>query len=132
MFHAENLTHTGVYDTAGVRNLKGVKWAFQTGGPVLTSPAIAGSAAYIGSDDRRVYAVDLATGKQLWMFATGGPVRSSPAMVEGTVYFGRYSGLFYALDAGTGLTPTSARGRSSSRSSQVDASIPDLERTAPR
>ncbi|MGO9232498.1 MAG: PQQ-binding-like beta-propeller repeat protein [Bryobacteraceae bacterium] len=101
MFRA-NLAHTGVYDTAGLRNLKGVKWAFQTGGPVLTSPAIAGSAAYIGSDDRRLYAVDLATGKQFWMFETGGPVRSSPAVVDGTVYFGSYDGLFYALDAGTG------------------------------
>ncbi len=97
-----NVAHTGVYDTSGPRNLKGVKWAFQTGGPILTSPAIADSAAYIGSDDRRLYAVDLATGKQLWMFETGGPVRSSPAVVDGTVYFGSYDGFFYALDAGTG------------------------------
>jgi outer membrane protein assembly factor BamB len=97
-----NAARTGVYDTSGPRQLKGVKWVFQTGGPVLSSPAIVGSAAYIGSDDHRLYAVDLATGKQLWRFETGGPVRSSPAVVAGTVYFGSYDGLFYAVDASTG------------------------------
>ena len=97
-----NLAHTGIYDTNGTRQLKGVKWAFQTAGPVLTSPAIVDSAAYIGSDDHFLYAVDLATGKQLWKFETGGPVRSSPAVVDGVAYFGSYDGLFYAVDAGSG------------------------------
>ena len=101
MFRA-NLAHTGVYDSSGPRQLKGVKWTFQTGGPVLTSPAIVDSVAYIGSDDHRLYAVSLATGKQLWMFETGGPVRSSPAVVAGAAYFGSYDGFFYAVDTATG------------------------------
>ncbi len=97
-----NLGHTGVYETQGVQKLKGVKWALQTGGPVLTSPAIAGAVVYIGSDDRHLYAVEKATGKQLWKFETAGPVRSSPAVVDGKVYFGSYDGFFYAVDAAAG------------------------------
>lgn len=93
---------TGIYDSSGPWELKGVKWTFHTGGPVLTSPAIADSVAYFGSDDHSVYAVDLTNGKQLWKFDTGGPVRSSPAVVAGTAYFGSYDGIFYAVDTATG------------------------------
>lgn len=101
MFRGD-LAHTGIYDTTGPRQLKGVKWSLHTGAAMLSSPAIAGSTVYIGSDDNRLYAADLASGKQLWMFQTGGPVRSSPAVVEGAVYFGSYDGFFYAVDASTG------------------------------
>jgi len=97
-----NLAHTGVYESDGPRQLKGLKWAFKTGGWILSSPAIAAGTVYIGSDDKNLYAVDAATGKEKWKFATGGMVRSSPAVVEGTVYFGSYDGIFYALDAATG------------------------------
>ena len=97
-----NAAHTGVYESDGPRQLKGVKWAFKTGGWILSSPAIADGTVYIGSDDKNLYAVDAATGKEKWKFATGGIVRSSPAVVEGAVYFGSYDGAFYALDAASG------------------------------
>jgi outer membrane protein assembly factor BamB len=97
-----NLAHTGVYESEGPRQLKGVKWAFKTGGWILSSPAIADGVVYIGSDDKNLYAVDAATGKEKWKFATGGIVRSSPAVVDGTVYFGSYDGVFYAVDAAGG------------------------------
>lgn len=97
-----NLAHTGVYESAGPQQLKGVKWAFKTEGWVLSSPAVSGGVVYIGSDDKNLYALDAATGKGKWKFSTGGIVRSSPAVVAGTVYFGSYDGLFYALDAATG------------------------------
>ncbi len=97
-----NLAHTGVYETEGPRQFKGIKWAFRTGGAVVSSPALADSVAYFGSDDKNLYAVDTATGKEKWKFATGGPVRSSPAVVRGTVFFGSYDGAFYALEEATG------------------------------
>jgi len=101
MFRA-NPAHTGIYSSTGPRQLKGVKWTFRTNGPILTSPSIVGTVAYIGSDDGGFYAVDLATGKQLWKFSTTGPVRSSAAVVEGVAYFGSYDGFLYAVDTASG------------------------------
>jgi outer membrane protein assembly factor BamB len=97
-----NPAHTGVYDTEGPRQLKGVKWAFQTGGPVVSSPTVVDGVAYVGSDDKQLHAVDVATGKEKWKFATEGIVRSTPAVVAGLVYFGSYDGVFYAVDAASG------------------------------
>jgi outer membrane protein assembly factor BamB len=97
-----NPAHTGVYDTEGPRQLKGVKWAFQTGGPVVSSPTVIDGVAYVGSDDKLLHAVDVATGKEKWKFATEGIVRSTPAVATGVVYFGSYDGVFYAVDAASG------------------------------
>ncbi len=97
-----NPAHTGVYDSAPPAQLKGVKWIFPTGGPVVSSPTVVAGIAYVGSDDGQLYAVDLATGAQKWKFTTGGPVRATPAVAEGTVYVGSYDGFFYAVDAATG------------------------------
>jgi outer membrane protein assembly factor BamB len=97
-----NPAHTGVYGAAGPRQLQGVKWAFHTGGPVVSSPTVVDGVAYVGSDDMHLYAVDVATGKKKWKFKTGGIVRSTPAVDRGSIYFGSYDGVFYALDAATG------------------------------
>ena len=97
-----NPAHTGVYDSAGPRPLKGVKWAFPTGGAVVGSPTAVDGVAYVGSDDANLYAVDLATGREKWKFKTGSVVRSTPAVAGGLVYFGSYDGVFRALDAATG------------------------------
>ena len=35
-FHGNN-ARTGVYDAAGPKTLKGVKWTFKTGGPIFAS-----------------------------------------------------------------------------------------------
>ncbi len=50
-FHG-NVARTGVYDTPGPTRLGGVKWAFKTGGPIVTSPAIADGVVYIGEPRR--------------------------------------------------------------------------------
>ena len=97
-----NPAHTGVYDAAAPQQLKGVKWAFQTGGPVVSSPTVVAGVAYVGSDDGQLYAVDVTTGRAKWKFGTGGPVRSTPAVAAGIVYAGSYDGFFYAVDAASG------------------------------
>jgi len=81
-----------------------VLWEFVTDGPVLSSPAIgADGTVYIGSVDKKVYALDGATGKRKWEFMTGGRVESSPAIgADGTVYIGSCDKLVYALDGATG------------------------------
>jgi eukaryotic-like serine/threonine-protein kinase len=91
--------HTGIFKADGPKTLKGVKWAFKTGGPVISSPVLADGTLYIGSDDQNLYAIDLVSGAEKWKFATGGPIRSTPAVVDGLVFFASYDGTFYALEA---------------------------------
>jgi outer membrane protein assembly factor BamB len=81
------------------------KWQFRTGGPVHSSPALGTSGSmYVGSSDRKLYALDGATGQKLWEYETGGGVDSSPAVGDdGTVYVGSHDAWVYAVDGATGL-----------------------------
>lgn len=97
-----NLAHTGVYSAVGVQKFNTVKWRFQTGGRVISSPAVVNGMVYVGSTDKNLYALDLESGVLKWKFATESSVTSSPAVSGGLVYFGSYDGVFYALKAATG------------------------------
>ena len=97
-----NLAHTGVYNSAGVPKFSKVKWKFQTGGQVISSPAVANGTAYVASTDGNLYAVDLESGAQKWKLELGVRATSSPAVEKGVIYLGTYSGRFYAVDAATG------------------------------
>jgi outer membrane protein assembly factor BamB len=79
-----------------------LKWSYQTGAGILSSPVIVEGVVYFGSRDYNLYAVDAETGQKKWEFRTGSWVESSPAVVDGVVYFGSNDGKFYALDAATG------------------------------
>jgi outer membrane protein assembly factor BamB len=74
-------------------------WTAATGGPIESSPAIAGGTIYVGSDDGHLYAFNEATGALEWSVATGGAVISSPTVANGVVYFGSSDGKVYAADA---------------------------------
>jgi outer membrane protein assembly factor BamB len=93
---------TGIYDTKGVAKLSGVKWQFQTGGPVWSSPVVANGVVYFGSDDGHLYAVDAQTGQEKWRFKTEDDVRSSPAIANGVAYVVSYDGNLYAVNIQTG------------------------------
>src|SRR5437016_4621134 len=43
-------------------------WKFKTGGPVVSSAAVANGIVYIGSDDKNVYALSLADGTKVWAY----------------------------------------------------------------
>jgi hypothetical protein len=47
------------------------KWTFATRGDVDSSPAIAGGRVYVGSRDKKLYVLDLKTGKKLDEFQAG-------------------------------------------------------------
>ena len=72
-------------------------WSFKTGGQVISSPAVAGNTAFIGSNDGCVYAINAISGKKLWDVRTGGEVGSSPALAGGMLYVGSYDGKVYAI-----------------------------------
>jgi len=93
---------TGTYGAAAVRSIAGVRFAFRTGGPIRSAPAVVGGLLYFGSGDGSFYALDAVSGAQRWRFVTGGAVHSSPAVAWDNVYFASRDGFLYALDAATG------------------------------
>src|SRR5215813_934072 len=100
-FHG-NLAHTGVYETSGPTKLKGVKWTFKTGGPIVSSPVMADGVVYITSLDGHLFAIDQESGKEKWNFKSRLPIASTPAVNGGTVYIVSSVGSLAALDAATG------------------------------
>ncbi|GBC76207.1 Desiccation/radiation resistance protein [bacterium HR07] len=67
-------------------------------GGIVSSPAISTNALYVGSLDRRVYAVNLDGFYRQWRFRAGDSLQSSPAIGEdGTIYIGADDGNLYAL-----------------------------------
>ena len=94
--------HWGTYAEQGPRQFHRIKWKFQTGDRIVSSPVYADATIFFGSDDGNIYAVDAADGHQLWRRRTGGPVASTPVIAGRLLYVGSYDGKFYALDARTG------------------------------
>ena len=72
--------------------------------PFYSSAAVTNDLVVIGGRDKRVYALDRATGKEKWSVVTEGNVDASPVVVGNRVYVGCLSntGEFYALDLATG------------------------------
>lgn len=97
-----------------------VTWAFSTGGPVTSSPALIAEpingvdpGVLIGSHDGRVFLLD-AQGRARWTFSTSDLVWSSPALSAGdargpVVYVGSDDDHLYAIDARTGQQRWKAR-----------------------
>ncbi|MEM4729172.1 MAG: PQQ-binding-like beta-propeller repeat protein [Thermoplasmata archaeon] len=77
-------------------------WAFQTEGPVRSSPVVVGDVVYIGSEDGCLYALNRSTGALLWKARTGGPILSSPAVASGNIYIGSDDGGLHAFNLTTG------------------------------
>ena len=102
---------TKVKVTAGVK-----LWEFETGGPVWSSPAIGpDGTVYVGSWDKKLYAINGKSGVKLWEFETGGGVESSPAIgSDGTVYVGSHDNKLYAIKTeslGLAKSPWPMRGQ---------------------
>ena len=95
-------SHTGEYRTRGVPAFGGLQWRVQTGGPVRSSPVIAGSTIYIGSGDGNLYAINGTTGVVRWRHATGAAVASTPAVTNGLVFINGNDGRFRAVTAADG------------------------------
>ena len=81
-----------------------VLWKFETRAEVWSSPAIGSDGTlYVGSSDKKVYALNGKTGAKNWEFETGDEVLSSPAIgSDGTVYVGSGDKKVYALNGKTG------------------------------
>ena len=58
-------------------------WTFLTRARVESSPLVAGSRVFVGSNDGHFYSLDMGSGKKLWDFTAGAPLSASPAAAEG-------------------------------------------------
>jgi outer membrane protein assembly factor BamB len=72
--------------------------------PFYASAAVTDRYVVASSRDRKIYALDRATGQEKWSFVTEGMVDASPVVVGNRVYVGCLSntGEFYVLDLDTG------------------------------
>ena len=97
-----DLERTGVYPSGGPIRRPKLLWTFKStsvaGRELISSPVVADGVAYVGSQDRHLYAVDVRTGREMWTFKADDWVRS-PAVSRGVVYVGSHDGSLYALRA---------------------------------
>ncbi|MFB3893387.1 MAG: PQQ-binding-like beta-propeller repeat protein [Phycisphaerae bacterium] len=80
-------------------------WAFEVKGGALGSPVVADGKAFIVGADRKVYAVDVKTGKEVWKYADvgDGPMPlGEPVVTDGLVIVSDRSKALHAIDASTG------------------------------
>ncbi|OPZ87249.1 MAG: Serine/threonine-protein kinase AfsK [bacterium ADurb.Bin429] len=69
----------------------------RAGNPVIASPAVSSTIAYLGGTDGILYALDVKTGEKQWEYTLGVPITASPAISGNTVYVSTYDGTVYAL-----------------------------------
>ena len=81
-----------------------VKWVYESSGPLLASPAVAGGLVYLSTEDGLTLALDRETGEVMWRHASGFPSSSTPAVTGGLVVSAVRRGLVTALDRETGET----------------------------
>ena len=68
------------------------RWTHMTRARIDSSPAIAGGRVYVGSNDGRLYALDLTTGKVAWEHDEGAAITASPALASGRIVIGSTAG----------------------------------------
>ncbi|MGA2158235.1 MAG: PQQ-binding-like beta-propeller repeat protein [Dehalococcoidia bacterium] len=90
-----DLMHSGRSQYIGPQT-NNVKWSYQTGNIVSSSPAIgADGTIYVGSYDNNLYAIN-PNGTRKWTFPTG--VYGAPAIgSDGTIYAGSSDNYLYAI-----------------------------------
>ena len=91
---------------------------------MTSSPAIGSDGTvYVGSYDKKLYAINGKSGVKLWEFETGGEVISSPAIgSDGTVYVGSSDKKLYAIKTdskGPAKSPWPMRGQNARHTGRV-------------
>ena len=94
--------HSGFAADAAVTLAGTVKWRLDTGKPFYSSPAVVDGTVYASTGDRRIIAVDAATGALGWEYPVTGPVDSSPAVAGDYVFVGLRDGRILALNRADG------------------------------
>lgn len=72
------------------------------GGAFESTPAIADGVCYVGDMDGKLYALNLATGKEIWTHKIDSGYIASPSIRGELLYIGDIDGKFYAFDRKAG------------------------------
>ena len=94
--------HTGVAPGPAFNPEGTIAWTFKASGPILASPAVADGVVFVNTNDRRVVALDAATGDTIWEHPVGVQANSTPSIAADMVYVGLRDGTMLALDRHTG------------------------------
>ncbi len=78
------------------------KSPFVSDDKIWSTPVVSGETLFVGSFDKKMYAVNTADGSKKWEFPTDGSIISAPLVYEDTLYFGALDRNFYALNAADG------------------------------
>ncbi len=82
-----------------------IAWRFKDSArefPFYASPAVASALVVVGGRDKRVRALDAATGKERWSFVTPARIDASPVIAGDRVVAASLSGDLYVLSLATG------------------------------
>lgn len=82
------------------------RWSFSARGNVDCSPVICGDRVVVGSDDGRLYVLDLARGGERWSYQIGEAITASPAVAGGMIVIGAEDGVLYAFGPAGPATAT--------------------------
>lgn len=93
---------SGRQQAASVPGIASVRFTFDAGSPIRSSPVLRAGTLFIGSSDGTLAALDAATGAPRWRFQAGGAIASTPAVDDHAVYVASREGLLRALDVRTG------------------------------
>jgi len=77
-------------------------WPFRTGKGIWSRPAVEDDTVYVGSLDGKVYALEVASGRERWHLDLGAGVISDPALARGLLLVGATDRRLYAIDVRTG------------------------------
>jgi outer membrane protein assembly factor BamB len=77
-------------------------WDFRADGPFDAPPLVDRGVVYAGSDDGRIYALDLGKGTELWRYDAHEEVGTTPVIANGTLYVSTLQDTLLAIDAGSG------------------------------
>lgn len=81
---------------------KNVKWRLNIPYGVEASAASIKDRLFVGSNNGRMYSINLQNGEIVWSFESKSELVSEPLLSEGVLYFVSGSQALYALDAATG------------------------------
>jgi outer membrane protein assembly factor BamB len=96
-------TASGVFHAMTIKPLASI-WQFghRGQGEEIHAAAVTDKAVILGTHDKRVVALDLATGQVKWSFNVRSRAESSPVVAANTAFFATVRGRLHALDVTTG------------------------------
>jgi outer membrane protein assembly factor BamB len=74
-----------------------VKWVWNSGARLDSSPVVVGRRAFLGTTAGEVVALDLESGEPVWRFETGSAIVASPSVAQGKLVIGSLDGVLYCF-----------------------------------